>query len=175
MKLKEGPASSFDQIRLLSVLSKELCRQYKRRNKKELIVTDRSMNAIVDAVNSIITELERPMVPAVTGSGIDAWLASDDVGSSSNWMAVVMTGRASRLGREYSYPHDADDFGRCYRFEKAVGPFDSRQWGKLADSGVEWSRIVASWPTLVQLLLSDNAKLTRVVQELVRVKETRRT
>lgn len=107
--------------------------------------------------------------PKAFGSNINAWLASDDIGLSSSWMAATMFGRVSRLGCEYHYPRDADDFGRCHRFVLACGPFTLDQWEALADSGIVWARIVAAWQELCAMLDNkEHKKLTKMLEGFAR-------
>jgi hypothetical protein len=60
---------------------------------KQFGVTDvlpRQFNAIIEAANRIIAEFQRDYTPAAPGCGLKAWLASDDTGMSSKWMARQM-------------------------------------------------------------------------------------
>jgi hypothetical protein len=85
-------------------------------------VLPRQFNAIIEAANRIITELERDYTPVAPGCGLAAWLASDDTGMSSKWMARQMFDAAPDDG--YAHPHDADDFARCMTFVAAVPESD---------------------------------------------------
>ncbi|MBO1916633.1 hypothetical protein J4727_18635 [Providencia rettgeri] len=48
--------------------------------------------------------------------GLAAWLASDDVGASSKYMASVLSGHLCST----SLPWDGADLGRCIRLLEAV-------------------------------------------------------
>lgn len=64
--------------------------------------------------------------------GIIAWLESDDTGSSSLYMASVLSGKPGSYSNHY--PRDPADFGRCMRLIKAV-PSLKADIGKMADHG----------------------------------------
>lgn len=81
------------------------------------------------------------------GSGLEAWLASDDTGLSSLWMAHICAG-AQAVRNEY--PHDPSDFGRCYRFLRAV-PHARANLHKLKDAGPVWSAYVDNWKEMEHL------------------------
>jgi hypothetical protein len=93
----------------------------------------RQMSAVIRAVNDIIEECERDVVMTSPGMGLTAWLASDDVGMSSRYMASVLGG----LSSSYAHPYDLDDFGRCSRLLIAVPEFRQRL-GLMRDKSPEW-------------------------------------
>ncbi len=123
------------QIDLISAISTCL----EKHGVKELV--PRQFNAIINAANEIIAECERKPVMTSDGMGLMRWLASDDVGLSSRYMASVLDGG---FVAEYAHPHDADDFGRCVRLLVAVPELRGRldeMWSK----SDEWSRLIACW------------------------------
>lgn len=110
-------------------------------------VEPRHMNAIISAANAICAEFNRESVVASDGMGLQAWLKSDDKGASSKWMAHVCAGGPSVAN---NYPYDPDDFGRCYRFLRAV-PEARENLHKLRDSGPVWSAYVDRWDEMERL------------------------
>jgi hypothetical protein len=80
--------------------------------------------------------------------GLLAWLASDRVGSSSKYMAHVMSG--GTLGAKYAHPHDPADFGRCLGLLEAVPEFRSKLAMMALESG-EWDRLVQEWDAIESL------------------------
>jgi hypothetical protein len=85
---------------------------------KEL--TTRQVNACISAADSIKDALDKDDVPATQGMGLRAWLACDDRGASSNYLASRLCCVPVQQRDVGAYPHDANDFGRCYRFLRAV-------------------------------------------------------
>ena len=103
----------------------------------------------------IIDEVDRPKVQASQGMGLQAWLASDDRGLSSDWMAHIMFGVPnSRPWGDGAYPHDPSDFGRCYRFLEAVPGARSRL-DMMRDSGRIWNAYITHWKMLETLYLEE--------------------
>ena len=123
------------QVELISAITKHLERQ----GVKELV--PRQFIAIINAANEIIAECERKPVMTSEGMGLMRWLASDDVGLSSRYVASVLDGC---FVAEYAHPHDADDFGRCVRLLVAVPELRERL-EKMRSKSVEWSRLVDCW------------------------------
>jgi hypothetical protein len=134
-----------NQMELVSAIWKELARQH-----PGIQLIPRQMNTTIDAATKIVEEYGRPAVMATPNMGLVRWLASDDTGMSSRFMAVTMFSDQPH-STEYRYPLDADDFGRCYRMIKAVGEPTIEQWQKLAGTGPEWRRLVADWHVLAHL------------------------
>jgi hypothetical protein len=110
-------------------------------------VDPRHINAIIKAADIICTEFNRDSVPASEGMGLMAWFASDDTGTSSKWMAHVCAGGPPT---RRDYPYDPADFGRCYRFLRAV-PQAREHLHKLKDSGPVWAAYVDRWDEMERL------------------------
>lgn len=75
------------------------------------------------------------------------WLQSGDTGLSSKYMAAVCAGAG---GARNEYPHDPSDFGRCYRFLKAV-PEARENLHRIKDSGAVWAAYVDHWVEMERL------------------------
>jgi hypothetical protein len=77
------------------------------------------------------------------------WLLSDDTGTSSETICMVMTG--SR-GNHYlgSPPSDNDDFGRCYRLLRLFPQWRSRL-PEVAQRFPAWGPMVGAWGELETL------------------------
>lgn len=146
------------QIDLVSSIFKHLEKQGVK------TANTRQMNAVVSAATNIVEAFSKPHAPATEGMGLQAWLMSDDTGSSSLWIARFLGGGPP--SQSYAYPHDADDFGRCYRLLKAVPEFRERL-PELATSGEEWAALVANWIELEAYWQAGDYKtLTDRIQEL---------
>jgi len=132
------------QVELIAAIAKHLD------SKGVKDVLPRQMNAIIKAADGIIRELERPFRQADEGAGLDSWLASDDTGLSSVFMASVLGG----FSRPYAHPYDPGDFGRCVRLLSAVPEFRPRI-ADMASASPEWKRLVESWDELERLYLEE--------------------
>ena len=81
------------------------------------------------------------------------WLGGHDVGSSSKTIALTALGE---MPKQPSYPHDSDDFGRCFRLlilcpDAKIG---LERLGK--DGGDVWKALVARWTEIEAAYLDDN-------------------
>ena len=119
----------------------------------------RHFNAVIAAATSIIAEFSRPNVLSAPGMGLAAWLRSDDTGLSSKHMARILCNirvdcdiEEVRTGKP-PHPLDPDDFGRCYRFLRAVpiGPERARGVAYMGNSSREWAGLTAAWDELEKL------------------------
>jgi hypothetical protein len=146
------------QIELAAGIAKVLATQFGVKD-----VLPRQFNAIIEAANRIIAEFERDYTPAAPGCGLAAWLASDDTGMSSKWMARQLFDAAPDHG--YAHPHDADDFARCMTFVAAV-PESKAMLDRVASTSPVWAEIVAQWDTLCNLMQTSSAEVTRLVQQM---------
>lgn len=113
----------------------------------------RQMNAVVAAANGIIAEFDREHVSAKPLMGLRAWLASDDTGLSSLFVAHVLAPLAGLgyvhcdRGEDRDHPRDPADFGRCVRLLEAV-PELRPHLPRMAEHGPVWAAIAAEWDTL---------------------------
>lgn len=108
-------------------------------------VSVRQFNAILTAATTIADALGTAHTPAVPGMGLEAWLACDDTGLSSLFMAHVIFGTPQHA--QNYHPVDPDDFGRCYRFLLATTPARSCLY-RLKEYGPYWSALVDAWDEL---------------------------
>jgi len=116
----------------------------------------RQYDALIQAADMIIRECQREPISSSAGMGLKAWLASDDTGMSSKYMASVLSD--VMLGKygfscEYAHPHDLDDFGRCSRLLLAVPEFRERI-NLMRDKSKEWSALLDIW-TDIELLMNN--------------------
>lgn len=133
-----------DRIKLMSAMSEEISRQV-----PDLAFEPRLFNALVNASNAIADEFARPVVKASEGMGLMAWLASDDVGISSKYMAWVLSYNQFPEP-EFGYPHDPDDFGRCRRLVLAVPKFAYLIF-EMREHSAQWRAVAENWDRWVEL------------------------
>jgi hypothetical protein len=102
----------------------------------------RQINAIISAADAIVDELAKPVVLATPGMGLPAWLACDDTGLSSRYMAHVLCGAPECAN---NHPHDMNDIGRCERFMAAV-PGTRERLDMMRACSPDWAAVVECWP-----------------------------
>ncbi|WP_285317114.1 hypothetical protein [Providencia rettgeri] len=124
------------QINLISAISTEIEKQI-----PDIPAEPRYMNAIIKAATLVCEEFKKPLVKASEGMGLAAWLASDDVGASSRYMASVLSGQFSDPNH---YPLDGADLGRCIRLLVAV-PELASQLHKMKACSPQWSAVIDNW------------------------------
>lgn len=128
--------AALSQIELISAIGSHL----DKNGFKEL--APRQFEAVIAAANIVIDAMRQTPVMAYANMGLAKWLASDDTGMSSKFMAAVLGG----IGGKYAHPWDADDFGRCVRLLDAVPEFRERIAIMRSESacdglhGLSWSR-----------------------------------
>jgi hypothetical protein len=114
---------------------------------------ERQMNAVIAAADLIAAAFARGHAAAAPGSGLAAWLASDDTGLSSRYLAYVLGTaageRAPWAGNEH--PHDADDFGRCVRLLDAAPALRPHLPALAQGHGPVWAGLAAAWAELEAL------------------------
>lgn len=143
-----------NQINLIGAILKELEKQ------KIPNIKTRVLNKIVEAANSIIDEYQRKDIIAKPGAGINAWLASDDTGLSSEFMAITLNERGVR---KFAEPMDSDDFGRCIRMLR-VCPDLKDKLPLMKQHGPIWSQIVDYWDKLEGYYDNDKKMLSNAIQ-----------
>lgn len=157
---------NLNQIDLIKAISDEIIRQAKAARKKDVRLVPRQFKAIVDAANTVVRELGKDFIPATDGIGVRAWLGTDDTGLSSEYMAHKLFDIGHR---NYNYPHDYDDFGRCYRLLQAVTASEletaENRWKSLADGGPQWKWLVENWNKCFDLYASHTPDSLRVLNE----------
>lgn len=134
-------AYRIDQIELLAAIWKELERQGING------AIPRIANVTIAAANDIIAECARDPVMASDSMGLDAWLRSDDTGLSSRYMASRLS---SRNNKEYGWPHDPDDLGRCIRLLVACPELKNRL-SEMESWGQHWKALYSKWDELTSL------------------------
>jgi hypothetical protein len=138
-----------NQISLIAAITKEIDRQYPGTGAET-----RYFNAIIQAATNICQEFANPIVKASEGMGLTAWLASDDTGLSSLYMASKLTGM---FEAKYAYPRDPADFGRCLRLIEAVPELESKI-SDMSQHGKEWAVVAARWHEWAAMSLVDDYK-----------------
>lgn len=120
----------------------------------------RQINAVIKAATDIFFELRKPNTPSKPRQGLNAWLASDDTGSSSKYMAHILAGGPTA---PYAHPHDPSDFGRCHRFLEAVT--QRKPLLRMAGKSPQWRSLVAEWSALTALWTMDTDRSRRKIWE----------
>jgi len=124
----------------------------------------RQINIVIKAANEILAEFEKPFHPATPNMGIWNWLACDEAGLSSKYMAYKL---CDTPVEPYAFPQDSDDFGRCLKFLEAVTKRRDLQEMKLASR--EWEKLVGKWFLLVELY--EKGFHERIYEELQEMRE----
>lgn len=130
-----------DQIALISAITQEMNKQFTG------IPADERINTVIKAVNSICDEYGREPVLAEFNIGLNAWLASDDTGLSSRYMASILSGSFTATN---NYPRDPDDLGRCIRLTISV-PEYANLVHLMQASGPHWATVVHNWDHWLEL------------------------
>ena len=112
----------------------------------------RQQNAVINAANDIMAQLRWLHRPTVAGMGFDAWWQCDDTGSSSKYLAAILSGERFAVSK-VNYPHDPQDFGRCVRMLDACPGFRELLPVAMADPahGPAWNALAARWAELEAL------------------------
>lgn len=150
-----GPEASriaLNQIDLITAINNEICRQV-----PGIAAEPRLFNAIIAAANSLVDEFAKPIVKATPGMGLFPWLSSDDVGTSSKFMAWVLSYNQFRQP-EFGYPRDPDDFGRCRRLVLAEPKFTHLTF-ELREHGPQWKAVAENWDRWVELYDQDDGEM----------------
>lgn len=152
-----------DQITLVSDIMKALSKQ-----NRKIPAEPRLMNCVIAAANSIVAEFAKPIVKATPGMGLNRWLDSDDTGSSSLFMAWILTAGDVRYwwGRkspEFAYPRDPDDLGRCIRLISAA-PELAGKIHLMHDTGPHWSAVADNWQKWSEMYEAEDETLYDAMQ-----------
>ncbi|KAB8305771.1 hypothetical protein EH227_24715 [Rouxiella chamberiensis] len=142
-------AYQLNQISLFSAIAKEISRQCPG------IPADGRSNIVIKAADMIVAEYAREPVVAKPSMGLAAWLASDEVGMSSEYMAWVLSKSDPAVWGQrrpkISYPRDADDFGRCVGLVIAMPSYEFLVDEMRDNHGVYWAAVSANWYPWVKL------------------------
>ena len=115
-------------------------------------IEPRHFKSIIKAANIILAEFSRESIIAKPGAGLNAWINSDDTGLSSHYMAGVLNvGRQNFV--DFAYPHDAGDFGRCYRLLR-VAPELLANFDRMKDCPNPWPKLHENWALLEKLYVA---------------------
>ncbi|WP_272675416.1 hypothetical protein [Providencia sp. PROV146] len=138
-----------NQIDLIAAISSEVEKQI-----PDIPAEPRYMNAIIKAANLVCEEFKKPLVKTSEGMGLTAWIASDDVGLSSKYMASVLSGQFSAPNH---YPWDGADLGRCIRLLVAV-PELASQLHEMKACSPQWSAVIDNWDKWKELYEAGEGK-----------------
>jgi len=100
-----------------------------------------------------------------TKDKIIKWFLSGNTGVSSEAIvAQLMNVKTERAGYG-DYPHDSDDFGRCYKLLEAVPEFKLRI-NEMATRSNEWAALVEYW-TVLTTLYEDDGDVYELIREIL--------
>lgn len=132
----------------------ELCRKIKpnchgedRHDGKDRMFIIRQDAAIFEGIDAV----------AGRENALKSWLFSTDTGSSSRFMACVLSGWSIPLPSN-DYPRDPSDLGRCIRLIESVPEFKGCIH-KMNAHGSEWQQVVLHWEQWSELYKTDQNKL----------------
>lgn len=111
----------------------------------------RQVNAIAKAATAICAEFAKPYVPATPGMGWDAWLNSDDTGTSSVYLLHAIKCGWDKSHAKFGYPRDPTDFGRCIGLIDADPAYRAAMIAHMQDAdkhGREWAALAKHWDEL---------------------------
>jgi len=92
------------------------------------------------------------------------WFSKGEVGLSSKVMCTFfLTGGIAGIFPHY--PHDPDDFGRCYKLLEAI-PEWKEELPDLATLSEPWSKLVENWDTLTEMYEQNVAEDWKNVDEV---------
>lgn len=122
-------------------------------------VNQRQINSVIEAANLIVGELNCPHKPSIAGSGLEAWLACDETGMSSLYMAHVLAPLAGlrRVSQprsdfdKFPFPHDPADFGRCVGLLNAAPELRQHIPALANGHGPVWAALAGTWSELEAL------------------------
>jgi hypothetical protein len=123
-----------------------------------LPMTSRHFNAITQAANKLSKELT-PYKEALPDIGFQAWLNTDDVGSSSKFLAFKLTGNNAAF-TDYEHPHDSEDFIKCRKFFASV-PEYTHLLPLMANESKVWAGLVDDWDLICKHIDEDDDDSTK--------------
>lgn len=141
---------AISQIQLISDIQEMLGHKY-----PELKLNIRQLNAVIKAATLLSDEINKKTQSVEEGMGILAWLASDDVGMSSKYMAQVLADIPGE--REYAHPYDPSDFKRCQKLLIAVPELKGRLYLMAKESDV-WAGLLEDWDEISRLIDNGEGK-----------------
>lgn len=81
---------------------------------------------------------------------ITVWALSDDCGVSSKTIARVALGMTTTSRIDFDCPHDAGDFGRCYRLLRLV-PELEEFLPAVVEACPQWAPLMLIWSRLMEM------------------------
>jgi hypothetical protein len=85
-----------------------------------------------------------------------AWVCGRDTGISSKVIWARMMYAKPERDPFGGYPHDPDDFGRCYRLLQLIPEWRPRI-GEMAAEGPVWAALASAWDELTALYEQEHA------------------
>ena len=142
--------SEVSQIGLMSDIQQMLSEKY-----PHIKLNTRQFNTIIQVASTLADSLNKPTQRSEEGMGITAWLASDDVGMSSKFMAPVLVPLPGVP--EHAHPYDPSDFQRCRKLLLAVPELVERL-PKMAEQSEIWAGLIENWDRISDLIDSGKSR-----------------
>lgn len=175
------------QIDIASAIMKCVDNQIAEQREAVYPMAERHLGAVFEAASRVVDEFRTGFKKSLPGSGITAWLASDDTGFSSRELADCLVRHAYDgekampaipVGDPENRPHvpyDPGDFGRCVRLLEAC-PDLRKHLPKAAELSPVWAALVASWDELealyrVEFPAGDAPRLYERMRSLIKESE----
>lgn len=152
----KSEGATYSQPLVLSDVLRVFDKHHREATGQPLSVIPRQVNRVIECVNLMIAEFQKPFQQAEANCGLAAWLASDEVGRSSKALAAFLSGGKSTI--EY-YPLDGGDFRRCVVMLRAVPELRS-ELHRVMTQGPYWTALLGHWTELEALVDTDQGELT---------------
>lgn len=168
---------------LVVAILREIARQCKERGLEPNVIS-RWSNSACRAATIVVEEFGKGQVLSCEGMTYSQWCISDDWGCSSKFIGHIILGLPIDPDHHlthsvsYNYPHDSDDFGRCWRLLHYVLKeirLNEQKWAdacqRIAATGPEWKNLIEQWNTLEALFEADKFdELTAVIRKYTELK-----
>ena len=103
------------------------------------------------------------------------WLATGEVGASSQFMCATIAGLGADPSDRHPHPRDTADFERCLGFLRAV-PEARSGLDKLKSASPQWESLVSRWDELEAAMVekSDRQRAAAILDEILATPQPRR-
>jgi hypothetical protein len=155
-----------NQMDLITAITKELGRQ------GLIEVNPRQYNALIAAVDDICAALYVEHIPALPNIGLLRWLASDETGSSSKYLAYTLFPSEAPKA-EYAHPHDIGDFKRCVGLINSV-PEAKNNLDLIRERSPQWDAVCENWDAWVARIENEDKTVRDEIYDIIRLHDVLR-